>query len=149
MKIIGAFDRGRVSTLEPRKNSALIMVTGYYTSIDGDKPEFPKVSHKWDKKLGLIFDDVDGREIDIGNSSNVMQDSQAEQILDFVVENIDKDIFVSCDAGLSRSPGIVVALEQIFNSRDVSNAYPHHNHFVKNKIRDVWFKRIWYGKDDE
>jgi len=44
---------------------------------------------------------------------------------------------------ISRSTGIVVALEQIFNAQDVSDAYPHHNRFVKNMIRDTWFKRIW------
>ena len=139
MNVIGAFDRGRVATLEPRPNSVLIMMT----SVNS---EFPVLNNHWSSILKLKFDDVEGKECDIGNSSNVMQDSHAEQILDFVIENIDKDIFVSCDAGLSRSPGVVVALELIFNSRDVSDEYPHHNKFVKNKIRDVWFKKIWMNR---
>lgn len=140
MKIIGAFDRGRVSTLEPRKESILIMITS-----EGAK--FPKINDMWYKVLKLKFDDVEGRESEIGSSSNVMQEDHAEKILDFVIDNINCDIFISCDAGLSRSPGIVVALEQLFNSNDVTDRYPHHNKFVKNKIRDIWFKRIWYGKE--
>ena len=136
MKIIGAFDRGRVTTLEPRTNSVLIMITS-----QGD--EFPVVSSKWKDILRLKFDDVEGRVHDIGSSSNVMSVRQARELLDFVIENINCDIFINCDAGLSRSPAVVIALEQIFNSRDISDRYPHHNRFVKNRIRDVWFNIIW------
>jgi len=78
-----------------------------------------------------------------------MQDKHAEQILEFAVEHIDKDIFINCDAGLSRSPGVLVALEQIFNGRDLSYEHRFHNKFVKNKIRDVWFKRIWFRKNGD
>jgi len=138
MNIIGAFDRGRVSTLEPRSNSVLIMMT----NIDS---KFPEISPHWKDILRLKFDDVEGRDVDIGDSSNVMTIENAYKILDFAIENMNNDIFVSCDAGLSRSPGVVVALEQIFNSKDVSLDYPHHNRFVKNRIRDVWFNTIWKG----
>lgn len=138
MNIIGAFDRGTVSILEPRPKSVLIMMTS-------PNSEFPKVNGKWTDILQLKFDDVeDGFGLE-DKQYEPMYEYQAEQILDFVIRNIDKDIFVSCDAGLSRSPAVVVALEQIFNSRDVSNEreYQHYNRYVKNMIRDVWFKRIW------
>jgi predicted protein tyrosine phosphatase len=138
MNIIGAFDRGTVSILEPRPNSVLIMMTS-------PNSEFPKINGKWTDILKLKFDDVeDGFGLD-DKQYEPMNEYNAEQILDFVIRNIDKDIFVSCDAGLSRSPAVVVALEQIFNSRDVSNEreYQHYNRYVKNTIRDVWFKRIW------
>ena len=113
--------------------------------ITSPSAELPQVDGKWSDILRLKFDDVEWR--DNGSSNNqlyeVISEVQAKQILDFVVKHIDKDIFISCDAGLSRSPGVLVALEQIFNARDVSDAYPHHNRFVKNKIRDTWFKKIW------
>lgn len=140
MNIIGAFDRSSVGELEPRVNSILICITSSTSN-------HPELNNKWYDVLYLKFDDVEGREADIGSASNVMQDEHAEQILNFVVENIDKDIFISCDAGISRSPGVLVALEQIFNGRDLSNDYRFHNKFVKNKIRDVWFKRIWFGQE--
>lgn len=145
MKIIKAFDRGTVSILEPRANSVLIMIT----SKDN---EFPKIDSKWTEVLKLKFDDVEGRTNEIGHTSNVLSIEQAYKILDFAIENINCDIFVSCDAGLSRSPGVVVALEQIFNGNDVSDRYPHYNRFVKNRIKDVWFNTIWKGlelKEDE
>jgi predicted protein tyrosine phosphatase len=136
MNIIGAFDRNTVSGLEPRSNSILISVTS-------QGKEHPSLNHGWFKVLKLNFDDVEGRNFDIGSSSNVMQELDAKLILDFVINNIDKDIFINCDAGISRSTGILVALEQIFNSRDVSHNYPFHNHFVKNKIKQVFYKTIW------
>ena len=136
INIIGAFDRSRVAELEPRVNSVLI-------SITSQESEHPKVDGKWKDILKLKFDDVEGREKDIGDAMNTISEKQAKNILDFVINHIDCDFFVNCDAGISRSTGVVVALELIFNSRDVSNNYPYHNRFVKNKIRDVWFKTIW------
>jgi len=138
MNLIGVFDRSRVADLQPRPNSVLIMITS-------PSAELPQVDGKWSDILRLKFDDVEWRDNSSSNQQlyEVISEVQAKQILDFVIQHIDKDIFISCDAGLSRSPGVLVALEQIFNARDVSDAYPHHNRFVKNKIRDTWFKKIW------
>ena len=141
MKIIGAFDKSSVKELEPRPYSILIRLTSYDS-------EFDELNGKWYKTLELKFDDVDRRQTEIDGAANVMKDKQAEQILDFVIKNIECDIFVHCDAGLSRSPGVVVALEEIFNARSVSYDYPHYNRYVKNKIKDVWFKRLWFGEED-
>jgi predicted protein tyrosine phosphatase len=144
MNLIGVFDRSRVSDLQPRPNSVLIMITS-------PEAEFPHIDGKWKDILRIKFDDIEWRE-DLNHNKGLdsnshlyeqMSENQAKQILDFAVKNIDKDIFISCDAGLSRSPGVLVALEQIFNAKDVSDAYPHHNRFVKNMIRDTWFKTIW------
>lgn len=112
------------------------------TSANSD---FPKVNENWKDILKLKFDDIAGRDLEMMDMY-AMQDEHAKKILDFAIKYINYDIFVSCDAGISRSPGVVVALEQIFNSQDVSDAYKYHNRFVKNKIRDVWFKSIWRKK---
>ena len=141
MNIIGAFDRSRVSELEPRANSVLICITS-------ETSKHPEVDSKWSDILYLKFDDVEGKEAEIGGASNVMQDGDALDILDFAVSNIDKDFFISCDAGISRSPGVLVALEMIFNGRDLSDEWRFHNKFVKNKIRDMWFKQIWFSNKD-
>jgi len=138
MNIIGAFDRSRVSELQPRPNSVLVMIT----SVNS---EFPALKNKssWDDILQIRFDDVENGFGLKDKKYKPMDMSDAKEILDFVIKNIDKDIFISCDAGLSRSPAILVALEQIFNGRDVSDDWPHYNRYVKNKIRDTWFKRVW------
>jgi len=93
--------------------------------------------------LQIKFDDVENGFGLKDKKYTAMTEYDAETILDFVIRNIDKDIFISCDAGMSRSPGVLVALEQIFNSKDVTDDYPYHNRYVKNKIRDVWFRRVW------
>ena len=129
MQIIGAFDRSRVSDLEPRENSILI-------SITSNGKDFPKVNKHWKDILQLRFNDTEDR--DTG-----MMTSHAKMILDFVIKHIDCDIFVNCDAGISRSTGVVVALELLFNSKDISDKYPYHNRHVKNTIRDMWFKSVW------
>ena len=136
MNIIKAFDRSQVSGLEPRPNSVLIIVTS-------PSSEFPKLSQKWSEILLLKFDDVENGYGLKDKQFKPMTREDAKNILDFAIRNIDKDIFISCDAGMSRSPGILMALEQIFNSRDASDAYPYHNRYVKNMIRDVWFRKIW------
>ena len=136
MNIIGAFDRSRVSELEPRKNSVLISIT----SIDSTHPH---IKSGWHDVLYLKFDDVEGRSSELGNSANLITDKDAKQILNFVVKNIDCDFFINCDAGISRSTGVLVALELIFNGNDVSHSFQYHNRFVKNRIKDTWFKTIW------
>ena len=136
INIIGAFDRTSAEGLNPRKGRSVII------SITSPNSSFPLLQEGWSDILRLSFDDIDHED---GQNYIIFSDSQAEEILDFAIKNIDKDLFVNCDAGISRSTAIVVALELIFNSNDVSDSYKyqHHNKYVKNKIRDVWFKRIW------
>lgn len=126
MNIIGAFDRETISTLTPDNNSVLILVTNFNT-------QFPTVNKHWADVLKLKFDD--SYETNIHNTP--ISSKQANQILEFAIQHIDKNIYVSCDVGMSRSPAIVVALEEIFNSNDVSDYYHHYNHYVKNKITEV------------
>ena len=136
MQIIGAFNRNEVKDLVPRKGSVLISIT-----CKGEK--FPEVNQKWTDILQIQFDDnYEGDEHSIP-----MTDEQAKEIISFAIKHLDKDFFVNCDAGLSRSPAVIVALEQIFNARDVSNVdkFKFHNKYVKNKIKNVWFKNIWNG----
>jgi len=134
INIIGAFDRATAKDLNPRKGRSVLI------SITAPASEFVQLQDGWSDVLRLKFDDVDHED---GQDYEMFSDIQAEQILDFVIRNSDKDIFVNCDAGISRSTAVVVALEQIFNAKDVSDDWPHHNKYVKNKIRDIWFKRIW------
>ncbi|MBE3094311.1 MAG: dual specificity protein phosphatase family protein [Actinobacteria bacterium] len=136
MNIMKSLDRSRVKELVPRKGRSVLI------SITSPNSEFVQLHGDWTDVLRLKFDDVEQKD---GQDYELFSDIQAKQILDFVIKHLDKDIFVNCDAGLSRSPAVVVALEQIFNANDVSNVsdYQHHNRFVKNKIRDIWFKNIW------
>ena len=144
MEIIGIFSRTEVMELEPRPFSVMIQITT-------QARDFPVLKKGWKDIIQLRFDDVEGKETDIGSASNVLQDKQAEKLLDFVVKNLHCEFFIHCDAGISRSAGVAVALEKIFNGKDVREDYRfrHHNEFVKNKITDVWFKRVWFGKQEK
>ena len=64
--------------------------------------EMPNVIIRGDGGIstGLNADKLDGYDA----SGDGINDSHAKQIIDFVIENLDSDVFVSCDAGISRSP---------------------------------------------
>lgn len=62
----------------------------------------------------LFFDDVEGKE------KNCMTRSDAEKVINFVNQYIDKteQIVVHCGAGISRSSGVCAALMLIINGSD-------------------------------
>ena len=138
MKIVGAFSRSEIENIiEPRKSRKSVLI-----SITSKNGEFPKPKGDYDKILQIKFDDdeVEYRGLEL------ITDEQAEEIINFALDNIDKDIFVNCDAGLSRSPAVVVALEEIFNNNDIRKNYPLHNKYVYRKIKDTWLKHCWGEK---
>lgn len=70
----------------------------------------------------------------------------AKQIIDFAkkYQNV-KDWLVHCEAGLSRSPAVALALSEILNATTepeqfVQGIYgtTHHNKYVRNVIMDVY-----------
>ena len=131
MRIAGVFDRFTISNINPRPGNVLI-------SITEPNSEFPSLKKGWEDVLRLKLRDTE-------NNDSITTE-QAIEILDFVVNHQDKYIFINCDAGLSRSAGIRVALEFIFNHRDVSLNYPLHNKHIRDKIIETFYKRIWNGR---
>ena len=69
---------------------------------------------------------------------SMMEDEHAKAILDFVDTCISKGIItfvVHCDAGISRSPGVAVALNEIYNDeKHVPYRYAMYNTYVYSKI---------------
>jgi len=128
MNIAGAFSRMQIKKIKPRENSILISVTDSdesHTSLEG----------QWKSILRLKFDDIHVKSLNEGKFHlKGMTDNDARKILDFVMKHKECDIYVNCEAGISRSTGIVVALEALFNNKDFSEVYPCHNPFVREKI---------------
>ena len=64
---------------------------------------------------------------------------QARDILNFVEKYKDSiDILaIHCQAGISRSVGVHVALEKIYNTKDLYSRYPCHNRHVTSTILEV------------
>ena len=88
-------------------------------SITDPKDNFPSLLEDANRLavLQLRFCDVDDGEV---KYLDVIKDSQAKQIVDFV-DNYKEDIdciVCQCAAGISRSAGVAAALLKIFNGND-------------------------------
>ena len=134
MNIIDIFSHATASTLVPRKTRKGILIL---ISSREDKPV--KLNDGWYKVLQYVFDDADKP----SDTNNPFTIEMAQNMLSILIENIDADIFIACQAGISRSAGIAVALEEIFNSRDASHRYPNYNKYIKNMVKDAFYKKIW------
>ena len=111
-----------------------VLVISIYTPED----ELPNVhaSHM----IQLCFDDITDtkyEKIDYHRKIQAMTEEQAMAILDFVNKRpaYIKAIIVNCDAGVSRSPGIAVALNEILNGdTKIPHEWELYNRLVYNRI---------------
>lgn len=94
----------------------------------------PKLPGGWKDKLFLQFDDVDEKD----HGLTMFKESQAIMILNFINKNNPDKIIINCGAGISRSVGVMVALEYIYNERNVFGKFPFHNRKVANTIVKIW-----------
>lgn len=134
MNLAGVFDRETIAKIIPKPGNVVILITC-------PENDFPILEDGWDDILRLRFDDINQK------SDTSFSEYEAKKILNFVIKNFDKYIFISCDAGLSRSAGVFVALDWLFNHRelvDLSAKYPLHNTYVRDKIIETWYKGIWH-----
>lgn len=119
-------------------------------SIHGNNELEAKISieNGWATTLFSKFDDID---VEI-EGYQVFTKYHAIAILEFVeglanvltksgsYVNIEK-IIINCEAGISRSVAVMVALEKIFNGIDVYNAYPLLNKKVYSTIIEIAYEK--------
>jgi len=93
-----------------------------------------------DGTISSFYDVVEPRQMD---------DSDARKIIEFGLKNKEhKNFMIHCEAGLSRSPAVALALSEILNidtmtpEMYVETLYDikHHNFDVKKKILDVYYE---------
>ena len=129
MNII-ALSSADASTAIPPSNCYMISITE-----PNDEP--PVLHSDWEDTLYLKFDDIDKVEKPLGTRElELFSLQQAKQIIDFVEtykDNINI-LAVHCAAGISRSVGVHVALEKIYNTKDLYSRYPCHNKHVAKTI---------------
>ena len=70
--------------------------------------------------LKLNFDDIteDVLVIDDGKFAWGIKPDQAKRIVDFIDENIDKDFYIHCHAGKSRSQAVVQYILDVYKDRE-------------------------------
>ena len=103
-----------------------------------------------DQVLHLCFSDISNEKLikrlqegkpDLQYSFVLFTKEQAEELLTFVDKMIAMGVtqfLVHCDAGLSRSPGVAVALNQIYNGiTEIPYRYQLYNTTVYRKIMEA------------
>lgn len=142
MNII-ALSRAEASHSIPRESGC------YMISITEPDELPPPLHSDWKDVLHITCDDID-QELEstpiIRNGVTVahrelllFSKEQARDILDFVEKYKDSIgiLAIHCHAGISRSVGVHVALEKIYNTKDVYSKYPCHNKHVTSTILEV------------
>lgn len=132
MAKIYIYSRRQVQRLLPSSKSILI-------SITDPGREHPKVSGSW-RSLQLKFHDIDEvRE----EGDTIINEWHAVNILKYLDITQPEEIVINCEAGISRSAGVAVALEEILNGNKKSfKKYPNHNRKVASTILQVWHERF-------
>ena len=102
--------------------------------------------------LRLCFDDFSDPRLDNllrQNDSRIrlIRRKDAQAILDFVNFHTNyssiSDFLIHCDAGISRSPGVAVALNEIYNNdKEIPFAWRRYNSFVYRVIMDEYYRRM-------
>jgi predicted protein tyrosine phosphatase len=124
-------NRAQASKWIPKKENTDVLV-----SISNIGDDLPMLHDGWRAILDLHFDDVD-----CATDHGRMTESQAELLLDFFSRWKEADHFiVHCNAGMSRSPGVLLGLLDCFNaplSMITSIKFPLHNRWVRGLINEV------------
>jgi predicted protein tyrosine phosphatase len=124
--------------------------SGCYMISITEPDELPPPLHSdWKDILHIKCDDIDKESGSIPIIRNgiivshrqllLFTKEQARDILDFVEKYKDSiDILaIHCHAGISRSVGARIALEKIYNTKDLYSKYPCHNRHVTSTILGV------------
>lgn len=79
-----------------------------------DTTDFSAMQAEFKKHIHTRFNDVAEPEYNFdGKLLLPVEDSQLEEILDFILENRGERFFIHCEGGVSRSAGVGIALECI------------------------------------
>lgn len=131
-----------------------------FSCISIVSPEYPQYetakSYYCRDILYLRFHDVraDGNVAsiyEVGDKIIPIDDSDARKIIEFGLKNKKhKNFMIHCEAGLSRSPAVALALAEILNDdrhrpeQYVETLYniEHYNFDIKKKILDVYYEKM-------
>jgi predicted protein tyrosine phosphatase len=90
---------------EKLKDLALISITD-----PGSKEDMSETYSKFKVVHQVSFWDVEAP----FNKYEPINKEQAEDLISFIYDNLDRQFFIHCEAGISRSAGVALAIEAIF-----------------------------------
>lgn len=131
--------------VENRKNARNVVMPGRFSVISVYTPNDVRNDffNLPENILYLRFSDADPSKLDCFDNIELFDKSMAREIIDFVKKEIENGVdnfLVHCDAGISRSPGIAVALNEIFNNiKKVPKAWCLYNKFIYKTIIKEWY----------
>lgn len=100
-----------------------------YISIYEPRLEPIKTDGHFDSELFISFYDV---EEEWSQKIIPLDISQGKEIYDFIMENKDKKFLINCEAGISRSAGVGLAIEYLFRDKFI---YPEWKHFPSKVLQ--------------
>lgn len=68
------------------------------------------------------------------NNYKILAEVQAKTIYDFIIKNRDSEFLINCEAGISRSAAVGLAIEYLLRDK---NLYPKWEHFP-SKVLQHW-----------
>lgn len=131
------------------KNNIKALLIRIFNSKELDPIGYKSIKHDiFYKILNITFDDFDYNEINKLDSvkktyPNVISfnKSIAKKIIEFVSINKNNvnTIIIHCTAGVSRSPAILIALNDIFhfNTIKYKEKYPSYNKYVYDVMKNI------------
>lgn len=127
--IIEAINRTQIEAYIPDITN--IVAICIYSSSD----VAPTLKEGWKDSLAIQFDDIDNINT---HGLKLFNKEHANNVLSFIEQIKPSKVIINCDAGISRSVGIKVALEYIYNDNNIFNKYPLHNKYVASTMLKVW-----------
>lgn len=138
-------------TVENFTNDAFISIIcteecrKYY--LEDDTSHWFKNHHN--NVLNLEFDDLTEDFVYKGHLFKAMNEEQADKCVEFIENNIGKNIFVHCTAGISRSGALVSFIHDFYNENNCYDRFKNDNSQIRpNNHVLTLLKRAYYKKHD-
>jgi len=115
---------------EPYSNIESLPKELVFISISDPSKHFIETNNYFKDELKLKFWDI---EEEIGNYAPIHL-TQAKEIYDFIIKNKGNRFLINCEAGVSRSAGIGLAIEYIFRDKYLYQKWEH----FPSKVLQHW-----------
>lgn len=124
---------------------AFISIIGTSLTDDDNLSHWFKTNHN--NVLNLELDDITETVIVNGIALKAMSEEQASKCVDFIEQNLGKDFYIHCRAGVSRSGAVSQFIYDIFRDQvDVEDFRQNNRHIQPNNHVLTMLKRAFYKK---